>query len=142
MEYSGWSAGAGESLATGVARELLEETGLNVRVLGMIEAFDRIFTESDSAPPVLESGAVNTSSSAPAGDPSGEKGPLYHFVILDYLCEADEGEPIAGSDVTDVAFAAENELEKYRLTPTATRVLKKAFAMWRELQSERAARKF
>ncbi len=38
----------GESLTEGVARELLEETGLKVRVLGMIEAFDRIFTELDS----------------------------------------------------------------------------------------------
>jgi len=38
----------GESLAAGVARELLEETGLEVRVLDLIEVFDRIFTEPEA----------------------------------------------------------------------------------------------
>ena len=36
----------GESLQEGVARELLEETGLEVRVLDLIEVFDRIFQRS------------------------------------------------------------------------------------------------
>jgi hypothetical protein len=33
--------------------------------------------------------------------------------------------------VTDVAFATEDELAQYSLTETATRILKKAFAMAR-----------
>src|SRR6266566_31003 len=37
----------------------------------------------------------------------------------------------AGSDVIDVAFAREDELGKYHLTETATRVIQKAFAMAR-----------
>jgi ADP-ribose pyrophosphatase YjhB (NUDIX family) len=58
--------------------------------------------------------------------------PRFHFVIVDYLCERIGGEARAGSDVTDVAFASEDELALYHLTETATRVLKKAFAMARE----------
>jgi hypothetical protein len=50
-------------------------------------------------------------------------------VIVDYLCERIDGEPKAASDVTDVAFATEDELGKYGLTETATRILQKAFAM-------------
>ena len=103
----------GEGLQEGVARELLEETGIEVRVLDLIEVFDRIF---------------------PANEKSGnEKNdrPRFHFVIADYLCERVSGEPQAGSDVTDVAFAREDELEQFHLTDTATRVLKKAFAMAR-----------
>jgi 8-oxo-dGTP diphosphatase len=101
----------GESLQLGVARELLEETGLEVRVLELIEVFDRIFPGDGSG--------------------SAEKNhrPRYHFVIVDYLCERISGEPCAGSDVTDVAFASEDELGQYQLTETATRVLKRAFAM-------------
>jgi 8-oxo-dGTP diphosphatase len=104
----------GETLEAGVARELLEETGLQVRVLGLIEVFDRIFT--------------------PAGKISAEKEsrPKYHFVIADYLCERISGEAQAGSDVTDVAFAREAELPQYHLTETATRVLRKAFEMDRK----------
>jgi ADP-ribose pyrophosphatase YjhB (NUDIX family) len=109
----------GESLQHGVARELLEETGLEVQVLDMIEAFDRIF---------LDPTAPN------AGDRSR---PKYHYVIVDYLCERLAGEAKAGSDVTDVAYAREDELEKFHMTSTATRVLHRAFAMDRERRKPR-----
>lgn len=97
----------GETMLDAVRRELAEETGMEVRVGELIEAFERIF-------------------------PDGQGQPQYHFVILDYLCEPIRGTAQAGSDVTDVAWAAESELPKYSLTPTATRVLKKAFQMARQ----------
>ena len=100
----------GESLEQGVARELLEETGLEVRVLDFLEVFDRIFVE-----------------------PSAESaGPRFHFVIVDYLCERITGEPRAGGDATDLAFAAEDDLQRFQLTATATSVLRKAFALYRQ----------
>ncbi|HXJ16992.1 MAG TPA: NUDIX hydrolase [Candidatus Polarisedimenticolia bacterium] len=97
----------GETLLEGVRRELGEETGMEVRVLDLIEVFERIEL-----------------------DPGGK--PRYHYVILDYLCEAIRGEPRAGSDVTAVAWAASTELERYALTPTATRVILRAFEMARQ----------
>jgi ADP-ribose pyrophosphatase YjhB (NUDIX family) len=109
----------GETLQAGVARELLEETGVVVRVLDLIEVFDRI---------ILEDGTVAT---------KNEKRPRFHFVIADYLCERVSGDPHAASDVTDVAMAREEELERFHLTETATRVLKKAFAMVRARQASR-----
>lgn len=109
----------GESLQQGVARELLEETGLEVEVLDMIEAFDRIFL--DSAAP----------------DPGNRSRPKYHYVIVDYLCERLAGEAQAGSDVTDIAYATEGELENFHMTATATRVLRRAFAMDRERRKPR-----
>ena len=103
----------GETLEEGVARELLEETGLTVRVIELIEVFDRIYVES----------------TAGANEP--KKGPRFHYVIVDYLCERVGGNAVAGSDVTELVFASEEELGKYKLTETATRILKKAFAMER-----------
>jgi 8-oxo-dGTP diphosphatase len=107
----------GESLQEGVARELLEETGVEVRVLDLIEIFDRIY---------LQDGSAGT---------GVKRGPRFHFVIADYLCERLSGDPRAGSDVTDVAFAHEDELTRFHLTETATRVVKKAFAMDRARQA-------
>ncbi|MGH9677340.1 MAG: NUDIX hydrolase, partial [Candidatus Acidiferrum sp.] len=108
----------GESLQQGVARELLEETGLEVRVLDLIEVFDRIFPQDG------------------ARQSDAKQKPRFHFVIADYLCERLSGEPHAGSDVTDVAFAREDELPEYHLTETATRILKKAFAMYAARRAE------
>lgn len=103
----------GETLEEAVRRELREETGLEVRVLELIELFDRIYL--DDGP----TAAVH------------KKKPRFHYVIADYLCELAGGEPRAGSDVTDLAFAREDELAQFHLTEKATGVLKKAFAMSR-----------
>ena len=51
----------GESLADGVRREMLEETGLVVQVGPLIEVFDRVHRD--------EEGRVR-----------------YHFVIVDFVC--------------------------------------------------------
>ena len=99
----------GETLVEGVQRELLEETGLEVRVLELIEVFERIFLDGDGRP-------------------------QYHFVILDYLCQAVSGTLRPGGDSREVVRVREEDLEKYSLTPAATRVLKKAFAMSRAVQ--------
>jgi 8-oxo-dGTP diphosphatase len=97
---------SGETLVEGVQRELAEETGIHVRVLHLIEVFERI--ELDAA------GKAR-----------------YHFVVLDYLCEPVRGEARAASDASDVAWATPSEFGVYRLTRTATRVIKKAFDMER-----------
>lgn len=109
----------GETLAEGCARELREETGLNVRVLEMIEVFERIFPADGAA-----AGGMHSR-------------PQYHYVIVDYLCERAGGELRAGSDVTDVALAREDELGKFQLTETATRVIQRAFAMDRARRDTR-----
>src|SRR3989337_337946 len=63
----------GETLEEAVVRELKEETGLTVRVVKLVEAFERIIR-----------------------DDSGR--PRYHYVLLDYLCEPLAGAACAGSD--------------------------------------------
>jgi len=97
----------GETIVQGVQREMLEETAIEVKVLDLIEVFERISVEEDGRA-------------------------KYHFVILDYLCELLRGEPHAASDVTDVSWATEAELAKYSLTATATRVIQKAFKLSRD----------
>jgi ADP-ribose pyrophosphatase YjhB (NUDIX family) len=93
----------GEPLGSALAREMMEETGLLVRPVDLLELFDYIET----------------------GDDGGIR---YHFVIADYLCEELDGlEPQAGSDAEAVAFAALDELERFDLTPKAEAIVRKAF---------------
>jgi len=103
----------GETLTQGVARELAEETGLEVDVLDIIEVLERIFPGLPGAD----------------GTPGDATRPQYHFVIIDYLCESRGGTLCAGSDAREFAWAREDELAKFDLTVAATRVLRKAFAM-------------
>jgi len=105
----------GETLTQGVARELAEETGLEVNVIEIIEVLERIFP----ALPGVD------------GTPGDRARPQYHFVILDYLCEARGGTLCAGSDATEFTWAREDELLNFDLTVAATRVLRKAFDMAR-----------
>jgi 8-oxo-dGTP diphosphatase len=110
----GGSLEVGETLEQGVVRELLEETGVEVRVAVLIEVFERI------------------DATVPTRNVDGQERPRYHYVIVDYLCDRVRGEPRAGGDATDVAYAREEELGSFQLTETAQRILRKAFAMERE----------
>jgi len=94
----------GETLEEAVARELKEETGLTVRVVGLVEAFERIIREDSGRP-------------------------RYHYVLLDYLCEAREGAARAGSDVQAVAWATPEEFDRYALSEKARAVCRKAFTL-------------
>ena len=102
----GGSLELGETLKAGVERELLEETGLVVKVVEFIEVFDRVYGDD-------------------------KEKPRYHYVIVDYLCSLMGGELRAGGDATDVVWAGEDELGRFGLTETAARILKKAFGMER-----------
>jgi len=112
----------GETLVHGVLRELLEETGAEVRVLGLIDVFERIF-------PYGSEGSETAGGRAEASNGPASRRPRYHFVVLDYLCERTGGKLRPGSDVTAVAMARQDELLSYHLSEAALRVLHKAFAM-------------
>ncbi len=103
----GGAVEVGETLEECVAREMREETGLEVEIGPVIEVFDRI-TRDDS-------GRVQ-----------------YHFVLVDYLCWPVGGELRAGSDVDDAILADPLTLGQFRLTMKATAVIERALELARE----------
>lgn len=103
----GGAVEVGETLETCLAREMLEETGLEVRVGPVVEVLDRI-THDDE-------GRV-----------------LYHFVLVDYLCWPTGGVLTADSDVAAVVFADPADLGGYALTAKATSVIQRALAIDRQ----------
>ena len=96
----------GETLEAGVAREMLEETGLEVQVGPVVDVFDRILL-----------------------DP--ERKVRYHYVLVDYLCRPRGGVLTHGSDVAAAELVEPDDLGRFRLTPKATSVIEKALAVAR-----------
>jgi 8-oxo-dGTP diphosphatase len=94
----------GETLEAGVAREIREETGLEVEVGPVIEVFDRILLDPDQRV-------------------------RYHFVLIDYLCRPTGGTLAAGSDVAEAVLAFPDELPRFRMTPKAVAVAERGLRM-------------
>jgi mutator protein MutT len=97
----------GETLEAGVAREMLEETGLAVDVGPVIDVFDRILLDE-------------------------EHRVKYHFVLVDYLCHPLSGELRHGSDVDQAIFVASDALDAYHLTPKARSIIERALHLARQ----------
>lgn len=103
----------GETLEAGVAREMREETGLDVEVGPVIEVFDRIMLDAD-------------------------RRVRYHFVLVDYLCWPVGGDLQAGSDADSAVLVDPASLDAYDLTAKAQSVIARALAL--NLNTNRAAR--
>lgn len=94
----------GETLAEGLAREMKEETGLDVKVGPVVDVFDRITRD--------EQGRAR-----------------FHYVLVDFLCTIRAGTPAAGSDVAEVALVETGDLARYDLTPKTIDVIDRALAL-------------
>jgi len=107
----------GESLAEGVAREVKEETGLEVEAIELVELLDRIHREQDRV--------------------------RYHYVIADYLCRVKGGALHAASDADAVRWVERTEWNSHsalKLDPVTVRVIEagwqRAQALWRKAAAE------
>ncbi|SUZ97277.1 uncharacterized protein METZ01_LOCUS50131 [marine metagenome] len=98
----------GETMTIGVAREIQEETSLQVEVGPVIDVLDRIVRD--------DAGQVQ-----------------YHYVLVDFLCRVVGGTLAPGSDVSQAVLAAPNALEEYRLTSKARAVITRGLAMQNQL---------
>jgi len=101
----------GETVPEAARREIHEETGLEIEVLGLIDVVDSIQRE--------ESGTVR-----------------YHYTLVDVLAQTVNGDiATAGDDAAEVAWFSLDELEPLELWTESTRIIGLGHEMWTILQS-------
>ncbi len=99
----------GERLEDAVVREIAEESGLRVRVLGLCGVIDRVIRGDDG-------GAVR-----------------YHYVIIDYVSAVEGGILRAGDDAAEARWVALDELATYDVTDGVADMVRRAFALLPDL---------
>ncbi len=94
----------GETLEAAVCREVLEETGLEVEPVRVVEVLDRISRDAE--------GRVE-----------------YHYVLVDYACRVRGGVLGSGSDASDARWVSLEKLEmEAGLAGKVIEVIRKALA--------------
>jgi 8-oxo-dGTP diphosphatase len=89
----------GERLEDGLRREVREETGLEVNILGLAGVYDRIM-------------------------PDAQGKAQFHYVLIDYLCAVAGGTLHAGGDAAEVRWVPEGELDALEITALTLPVIR------------------
>jgi ADP-ribose pyrophosphatase YjhB (NUDIX family) len=91
----------GETIMEAAVREAREETGLEIKPLGVVTALDGISRDAG--------GRIE-----------------YHYTLIEVVAEADEGEARAASDATELRWAGLPEVETLCEWPEVARVVRLA----------------
>jgi ADP-ribose pyrophosphatase YjhB (NUDIX family) len=92
----------GEGVREAVHREILEETGLTVKVLGLSAVMERIYRDPEGRIP-------------------------YHYVLIDFACDYLSGELAPASDITAATFVSLSALPHFDLPEFTAQVIRRAF---------------
>ncbi|MEM2136661.1 MAG: NUDIX hydrolase [Candidatus Methanomethylicia archaeon] len=90
----------GERLEEAVKREIYEETGLKVEVIGIHGIYELIIKDDENEV-------------------------IYHYVIIDYKVKKKFGELKASTDALEVKWFSKNELKNIETTETTKKLLEK-----------------
>jgi 8-oxo-dGTP diphosphatase len=92
----------GEGLVAAMKREVREETGLTVKVLGIAAVLERIYRDAENNIP-------------------------YHYVLIDFACDYVSGELKPASDITAAQFVPLNRMPEFPLASFTIQVVQRAF---------------
>ena len=92
----------GEGLEAALVREVMEETGLFVKVLGITAVLERVYRDAEENIP-------------------------YHYVLIDFACDYVSGEVTPASDITAAQFVSREKLKDISLASFTSQVIERAW---------------
>ncbi|WP_425407217.1 NUDIX hydrolase [Hwanghaeella sp.] len=104
LSLPGGGQDLGETVREAAAREVMEETGLEVEVTHLVDVVDVI-----------------------RGDTAGRT--KYHYTLVDFAAEWRSGDPVAGSDAEEAIWVPIAEVGSLNLWSETERVIRKAAAL-------------
>jgi 8-oxo-dGTP diphosphatase len=93
----------GETMRQGAEREALEETGIVVRATDLLGVFDRVV-------------------------PDDKKATLYHYVLIDFLCQRISGDVLAAGDAADARWFTPDEVAEISLPEDTRNIVQLGFS--------------
>ena len=90
-----------ETIRDAAIREVREETGLEINILGLVDVVDSINRDDDGRT-------------------------QFHYTLVDFFAEWESGKPVAGDDVVDVKWVPLEMLESYDLRQLTLDVIRLA----------------
>ena len=94
----------GETVRAAAHREIREETGVEIALIGLVDVVDGIRRD--------ETGAA-----------------VSHYTLIDFAAEWVSGEPVAGDDAAEARWTPLDGLDDYRLWSETRRIIAAAAAM-------------
>jgi ADP-ribose pyrophosphatase YjhB (NUDIX family) len=98
----------GETTVEAARREVAEECGLDVQIIGLAGVLDRVVRD--------EAGRVR-----------------YHWVLVDYLAHAKSAEIVCGSDAAEARWVPIDEVERFDVTDGLVDMIQRAVALQRTM---------
>jgi len=92
----------GEALEAAIAREVREETGLEIEIGDVVTVLDRIRLDRDGRA-------------------------RYHYVLIDFVCRPVGGTAACASDVDAVEWVDVSDLARFRVNDVTASVIRSAF---------------
>ncbi len=97
----------GETLREACQREILEETGINIKVGELIYSFEVIERQ-----------------------PNGQV--IFHYVILDFLADYLSGKAIPGDDAVEVGWFSPQDLKSININPYTQKLLEEKLHFYKK----------
>lgn len=126
----------GETWRETAVREVREETGVEIEILGIVDVVDAIIRDGD--PPRPGSAADGTEGvglaapEAPQEDdppPQSPPGVRYHYTLVDCAAVWTGGEPVAGGDAAHAQWWPLERLDELSLWAETVRIITEAAAL-------------